>query len=166
MKQDNRVKNEDGAVLVVSLMILVLLTLLGVAISTTSEVELLIAGNERLQKTTFYQAEGAALEGTQLLKDNEPFHHDDSNNDWIHPDDGTVTLANIRDTATWNGNGGNNSATSSQHATASFLAVFEGEGPGTGMGQIFQYGIYGMSIDPTGGQSIVKVGYLTPVSDE
>ena len=166
MKQDNRIKNEDGAVLIVSLMMLVLLTLLGVSISTTSEVEVLIAGNERLQKMTFYQAEGTALEGAQFLKDNASLHHDDNNNDWLHPDDGTVTLANIRDAATWNGNGGNNSTTSSQYANASYLGVFEGDAPGTGMGKAFQYGLYGMSIDPTGGQSIVKAGYVTPVSEE
>jgi hypothetical protein len=61
--------NEEGSVLVVALIMLVLLTILGLSITTTSEVEMQIAGNERIYKDNLYRAEAAALTGVQALAD-------------------------------------------------------------------------------------------------
>ncbi len=54
--------NEDGFVLVGALLILLLLVIIGVSATTNTSLELQIAGNERIYKETFYQADG----GTQL----------------------------------------------------------------------------------------------------
>ncbi len=57
--------NEDGFVLVLALVFLVVLSLLAVAGVRMTSTELKIAGNERVGKVNFYTAEGAAFEGVQ-----------------------------------------------------------------------------------------------------
>jgi len=51
--------NEAGSVLIVSLLILVLLTIIGIAAMTTSTIELKISGNEKAYKLALYAAEAA-----------------------------------------------------------------------------------------------------------
>ena len=63
-------ESEKGFVLVTALMILVILTLLGLATIMTSSVELKIAGNDRLHKQTFYQADGGTETGMVLAYEN------------------------------------------------------------------------------------------------
>ena len=67
MKQESQLRNEDGAVLVVALIVLVLVTILGITISSTSEVELQIAGNDMRYKENLYRAEAAAMECAQFM---------------------------------------------------------------------------------------------------
>lgn len=62
------VTNQEGSVLVVSIMILALLTVIGIAATTTTSIELQIAANERIFKENFYAAEGAALVLAQVLE--------------------------------------------------------------------------------------------------
>jgi len=59
MKEKCLLRNEDGSVLVIALIILVLLTLLGISATTTSQIEIQIAENERSHKIAFYAAEAA-----------------------------------------------------------------------------------------------------------
>jgi hypothetical protein len=54
-----RGKNEDGSVVVVALLILALLTIIGIAAMTTTNVELKISGNEKSYKMALYAAEAA-----------------------------------------------------------------------------------------------------------
>ena len=68
MKINTRLRNEDGTVLVVALLILVFLTLIGITITATTEVEIQIAGNERLYKENLYNAEGASMECAQRME--------------------------------------------------------------------------------------------------
>lgn len=62
------VNNEEGFVLVLSLMILVVLTLLGISANRTSVTEVQIAGNDNIMKMDFYKAEAAAHEAAQRLE--------------------------------------------------------------------------------------------------
>ncbi|MBV5327053.1 MAG: hypothetical protein JZU65_05355 [Chlorobium sp.] len=55
-------KNEDGYVLVGALLILLLLVVIGISATTSTTLELQIAGNDRVRRETFFQADG----GTQL----------------------------------------------------------------------------------------------------
>jgi hypothetical protein len=66
-----RFQNEEGTVLVVALVLLVLLTIIGLSASTTSQIEIMIAGNERVYKQNFYRAEGAAMQATQILENTD-----------------------------------------------------------------------------------------------
>lgn len=69
MKKENRVKrNENGFVMIASLLILLVLTLLGIAVNQNSETEWRIAMNDRLQKETFYQADAASELAAEVLE--------------------------------------------------------------------------------------------------
>lgn len=56
----DHVRREEGSVLLVALIVLVLLTILGIAASKTSDLELGMAANWQFQKEAFYAAESAA----------------------------------------------------------------------------------------------------------
>jgi hypothetical protein len=62
--------NENGSLLVIAVVLLMLLTVMGLAITTTTSIELQIAGNDRLHKTAFYQADGATDLASELLEQN------------------------------------------------------------------------------------------------
>jgi hypothetical protein len=61
-KNTLQVGNQSGFVLVGALLIMVLLLIVGISATTNTSLELQIAGNDRVHKETFYQADG----GTQL----------------------------------------------------------------------------------------------------
>ena len=54
-----RGKNEAGSVMVVAILILALLTIIGIAAMSTTNVELKISGNEKSYKMALYAAEAA-----------------------------------------------------------------------------------------------------------
>jgi len=64
------VSNENGFLLVITLSILVILSLIGLAAIRSSQVELKIAGNDRVHKETFYEADGGTEAGGYLLEEN------------------------------------------------------------------------------------------------
>ena len=70
--------NEEGFVLVTSLMILLVLMVVGIATTSTTSTEVKIAGNEKRYKQNFYKAEGATLEMAQIIE-NAP---DNDLKDW------------------------------------------------------------------------------------
>lgn len=58
MKQTHPIlKNEQGSVLVLAMVVLVVLTIIGIAATRTSTTELRIAGNEKFYKEAFYSAD-------------------------------------------------------------------------------------------------------------
>ena len=63
------ITDEDGSVLVIAVVILALLTVIGMAATSTTSIELQIASNERTYKENFYQAEGAAMMLVRVLED-------------------------------------------------------------------------------------------------
>jgi hypothetical protein len=76
--------NRDGSALVVTLLIMVSLTIIGVVSINTSVVEIHIDRNERQMNEAFYLAEGGAREGIQrlvsmaardLAEQHAPWHH-------------------------------------------------------------------------------------------
>lgn len=69
-KFKNNITNEDGFVLVTSLLILLILVIIGVAATTNTMLELQIAGNEKVHKETFYSAEGSVALGVEVLEQN------------------------------------------------------------------------------------------------
>jgi hypothetical protein len=61
--------NENGFVLVGSLLILLLLTLIGISASTSTNLELQIAASDRTRKETFYQTDGGAQLAIRLVEE-------------------------------------------------------------------------------------------------
>ena len=60
-------RNEEGVVLVLCLITLVLLTLIGVSVTTTSQLEAEISGNDKTYKEAFYAAEVSLTAGETVV---------------------------------------------------------------------------------------------------
>jgi hypothetical protein len=166
MKDRCLLNNEDGSVLIVALIMLVLLTLIGISATTTSEIETKIAGNERVFKRNLYLAEAGAmhcaqdLEGITDLKANPP--------GYLHPK-GTVDDTNIRDDTFWESTAPVNSQVSTIDANTRLLASslgLAGGKKGTSLdltkSNVHAYNIYGRwhnAAIPSKGRLIVEVGY-------
>lgn len=69
-------KNEKGSALLAALIILLLLTLIGFAAITTSNIEIQISGNQRLSSTSLYAAEAAIESIRQELNNAAPPYND------------------------------------------------------------------------------------------
>lgn len=63
-----RMNNENGFVLVGALLILLLLMVIGIASTTSTMMELQVAGSDRTHKETFYAADGGTHVGTELVE--------------------------------------------------------------------------------------------------
>ena len=64
------INNDGGFVLVVALLIMVVLTIIGIAATNTSVFELKISGNDRVHKRALYQAEAGGILSTEVLEQN------------------------------------------------------------------------------------------------
>lgn len=62
--------DEKGFVLIAAMVILVLLSIIGIATTKTSTTELMIAGNDRRAKHAFYKADGGTEVAMELLEQN------------------------------------------------------------------------------------------------
>jgi type IV pilus assembly protein PilX len=61
-------RNSQGATLIIGLLTLVLLSLIGIAATTTSRMEVQIAGNDKMYKEAFYAAEFGITQGETALE--------------------------------------------------------------------------------------------------
>jgi hypothetical protein len=59
--------NEKGSTLIVALLILVVLTIIGVSATTTTEIELKIAGNDQFRKVAFHNADSGVYSVPKLI---------------------------------------------------------------------------------------------------
>ena len=144
--------------MVIGLVMLMLLTLLGISVTTTSTIEIRIAGNEIKYKRNLYLAEATALEFAQEMQDDP----DLENNPEIKALD-SVTPDNIRDDTHWDGAG--NSYQSDVDSKARYIPVFEGLAPGASLDMtkstVNAYTIYGRSKE-NNAVAIVEIGYRRP----
>ncbi len=62
------VENQEGYVLVLALMMLVILSVIGISALNITDIELQIAGNERQEKQIFYGSESGCMRGGQWLR--------------------------------------------------------------------------------------------------
>lgn len=60
--------NEDGSVIIVALVVLMLLTMIGTSATNTSTLEIQVAGNERNYKRNFFKTEAAAMYSAQRIE--------------------------------------------------------------------------------------------------
>ena len=63
------IKNEKGFVLIASMLMLMVLTIIGVAATNTTTIELKIAGNDRIANEDFYDQEASLLNGKISYRD-------------------------------------------------------------------------------------------------
>ena len=158
----------------VALMMLVLLTILGISISSTSTMELEIAGNEMRYKENLYRADAAAMTCAQRLAQTASI---DVNieNDYMIPYTTGLTLEDegwVRDDDFWEGLYGIGTdqfipgmadAVLDPDGNARYMAVYIGLPPGEDFDSgLREFTIYGRSTRGPGIQeskSIIRMGY-------
>ena len=160
MKEISKLNNEDGSVLVVALIMLVLLTLIGISATTTSMIETRISGNERVYKRNLYAAEAASMHCAQDLEERTDLKADTSILSWLH-DIGVVDYSYIRNAA-WD----NTDSAQSIDGNTRFLAGSDGlaggaQGTSLDMtkSNVHAYSIYGRCRPPNSGPAIIEIGY-------
>ncbi|HYQ60058.1 MAG TPA: PilX N-terminal domain-containing pilus assembly protein, partial [Desulfatiglandales bacterium] len=60
-------RSEEGSMMVIALLVLVILTLIGTTIATTTKVEIQIAGNERYHKIAFHLADSGTMVAPKVI---------------------------------------------------------------------------------------------------
>ena len=156
MQVKSLLRNEDGSVIVLALIMLVLLTVIGMSASSTSTIEVQIAGNVARAKQNFYLAEAVAMEATQMVAEASAADLDlDSTTwaDWLYPD--TVDL---RDPDVMIANG----KVSTIDPNAQYAAVIHGVAAGSSLdmsaaSQLYEIDVVG--IYSGNGQSHLAVGF-------
>lgn len=68
------INNQDGFALIAAMMFLLVLTVIGIAATNTTSIEIDIAGNDKLYKQNFYMAEGAARQASHGRPDPDDSH--------------------------------------------------------------------------------------------
>jgi len=163
MKERSIINLEDGNVLIVSLILLVLLTMLGISATRTSSIDMQVAGNNMTYKRNLFTAEAAAYQAVQIMEETDLVT--DAPN-WLLPE-GTSEV-HIGPPDRWEngfpgGTAGSSSIDSDPRATTRFIAirggiVETGESLDMTRTKINEFSVYGRC-DRNRGTSIVKVGY-------
>lgn len=159
------IKNEEGSLIAIVLLLMAVLTVIGISASNTSITESQIVRNEIGYKTSFFRAEAAAIEAIQLLED-------EINLDSFPPlyllPIGTVSADNeLPDEDLWGSNGEESNITVPIPGTElKYLAVTRGIQAGSSMAmgeaQVHSYVVYGREWSNRGGDVIVGIGYTKP----
>lgn len=158
-------KDERGVVIITALMILVLLTIIGIASTTISNTESKIATNQAVYQQNFYQAEGATMEAVEVMEGLA--NPKTAAPGWLWASLNTFTEDNLNDTTFWDGTMMGADAVPEPSAALSdttFVVVsggiVEGESLDIGSTKIHRYAIYGRCAPPRRGATTVEIGYL------
>ena len=166
-------KNENGAAILVALMILMVVTIIGVSSSSKTTMELQVVRNEGVYKQNFYQAEGAAHEIMQRIWDQAQEDTFPLKNRELLPwlssfadvdADADDRIDMINPGFVWDSDGqddDDNSATSSLPNTI-MSAVDEGICPTCSLEMtgtnVHDYALFGLS-EFNGGQAFIQIGW-------
>jgi len=150
--------NQDGSVIIAALLMLVLLTIVGIASTSVSNTEVQIAGHTTAYQQNFYRAEGATIEAATLLDGiADPNLTPPA---WLEPGVDQITDAQIND---WEGlstvTPGNSSLDDTQYVGV-YTGVVSGNTLNMGSSTIHGYRIYGRCSPPKRGAAVVQIGYL------
>lgn len=157
---------EEGSVLIVVLIFLVLLTIMGISATSTTNIEMQIAHNEVIAKENFYNAEAAAMESIQELDNAGDVITKTGVKTWLHQD--LPVPDNVLDTANWDAA---NAATAvNSDNKQKYLAVYEGVDEGSSLSitgkRVYRYRVIGRGGDiasPSSGSAVVEMGFKKPL---
>jgi hypothetical protein len=166
-------KDEKGVVLISALMILVLLTIIGIASTNVSNTETKIATSEAIYQQNLYRAEGATLETVEIMED--PDFNPKIAHDWIYKSATEFTEDNLYKPDFWDGKvdlGGTTGPVGSvalPDTHTSIFVIYEGiayeetgETLELNIPKIHSYAIYGHCQPPNRGATTIEIGYLKP----
>jgi Tfp pilus assembly protein PilX len=166
MKEKRLLRKEDGSILIVALIMLVLLTIMGISATSTTDIEIQIAGNDMRYKEVFFRAEAGSMENVQVLDNlaNQGTQVIDPDyitaTPWLNlmtdlPDSADITNAN-----NWTGA---NSQASSVDPNTRYLTINQGVIAGDSLDitrpRVYSFRVVGRGTGSTGGVSVVEMGY-------
>jgi Tfp pilus assembly protein PilX len=156
---------QEGSIISITIFILLLMTIIGIASISTTNIELMITSNERVYKENLYKAEAAAMKCAQFLQITD-----------LQPDSSITGVIfsngpnenNILDAGEWNSSG-NSSAHSSAPinsvSEARRMAVYQGIAPDSSLdvskSRVHMFSIYGRG-HKDDGRVVVKLGFRKP----
>jgi Tfp pilus assembly protein PilX len=150
-------KDEKGVVLITALMILVLLTIIGIASTNVSNTETKIATSEAIYQQNLYRAEGATMEAVEQMESlADPKI---ATLPGLLSSIDTVTEDNIYDFAFWEASGGQ-SALSNTSYLVNPKGIAGGSSLDMGSSKVHKYVIYGLCRPDKRGATMVEIGYL------
>jgi Tfp pilus assembly protein PilX len=145
-------RDEQGSILVVGLIMLAFLTVIGIAATRTTEIEIQVAGNDKFHKIAFYSADSGIYTTPKLISaaiDNAAVQAVASGS--YTPDDGTFRRE-VVGFDTWD------SATDVQYILGDYQATVDVNRTGTqnlpGGGTEFGSGAEGIGVGSSGGVAI------------
>ena len=152
--------NEEGSVIILALIMLMLLTMMGTSATNTSTLEIQVAGNERNYKRNFFKTEAAALQGAQLVQNasshTETWIKDDT---FLHTDASRSTkFDDYTDNTKWE-------PLSGEGANTYTLVAYTGIAPWSSLDmtsptQVRAFAVYGRLEDTTKNESmIIETGF-------
>jgi hypothetical protein len=157
MQVKSTLSNEDGSILFLALIFLVLLTVLGFSATSTSTIEVQIAGNHARFKQNLYLAEAMTMDVAQTLWDSTPTSLQLDSPSWVNWlfdasydfEDPDVMLAN--------------GIVSTRDPDLRYAAVINGIAAGSSLdmsapSQMYSFDIYGMYSG--NGHAHVALGFL------
>ena len=167
-KTTSIIKNEEGAVMIAALLILVLLTIIGIASTNISNTEVKIATHELIHQQNFYRAEGATLQALDLMEGEDNPETVDPPLTWLTQSlansDNLLTSGDLYNSTFWESGSADATPEGSTFSDTNFVVVsggiVEGESLDMGSTKIHSYTIYGRSAPPRRGAVTVEVGYL------
>lgn len=158
--------NENGSVMLIALLIMALLTIIGVSAINDTTTELQIARNDAIYKINFFQADGSARQGVQMLEDmGTPAANlipASSSIAWLQNTDYNP------DAQDWEFSGASQNAAQSDFpgargSSAGYMVEFRGITSGSGKSMtastnLYEYRVYGRS-SYNDGDCMVMTGY-------
>jgi hypothetical protein len=163
MKKSILIK-ENGSVLIVALILLVLLTLMGISATMNTDIELQIAGNELISRMNFYRAEAAAMENIQVLDNAGDQITDPGNRNWLNLEGDLPNPDDITDPANWTDVYSGDSDPGDSANDQRYLTIFEGVIAADSLdmtrSRIYTYRIVGSNRN--NGLSVVEMGFRKP----
>ena len=163
-KMISNLKNEEGSVIIMALIILVALTMIGIVSTDNTVVELQIVRNETIYRQNFYRAESAVIDGAQVMEDRTLTMPPST--PWIQT---KATALNMEDVSNWDKTVGTGNAQLSNNMNnpltneTSYAAIFikkVGSKKMTNKKSLYLYHVYGLSDSTSGqGRSMIRMGY-------
>lgn len=166
-----RAKSEKGSTILAVVVIIMVITLFGIASLKSSSSDLMISRNARCYKQNTYRAEAAVMEAAQVLNNKNDDEKDDMMPDssslaWLVDGSDEDSPEFDPESEPWVFEGSDANAMHSPLFTdneSSYAVVFEGAAQGSSLNmnaptRVFQYGIYGIS-ELCDGRAGVVAGY-------
>jgi len=153
------IKNENGNVLIITLIILVALTFLGITSTKMSSIDLLVSGNKKIYTQNLYNAEAAAYHAAQIMESTDLTASPPS---WVSLTLDEITETDVMNDANWDDDTFTGINVGTDIADAKYIAYFDdvqeiGMSLDMAKTKIRAFAIFGRS-EKSRGRSMVEIG--------